>query len=107
MFLLLSNIIKCLTFVKIACIFNYDTSLNKQMKGIKMRGNKRIIDVVMTYIKKSGKKGRTYTEILKHVCSKVYGWPYDYEMDRGAIAHCYATIQDNCKKKDSRYIYCG
>jgi len=72
-----------------------------------MSKNKRIIDIVLAYVKKAGKNGRTYTDMLKHVCSKRYGYKYDRGFDRGIIAHCHATIQDNCTKKNGRYIYCG
>jgi hypothetical protein len=69
--------------------------------------NRRVVDVVMSYVKKAGKKGRTYTDMLKHVCEKVYDRQYDREYDRGVIAHCFPVVQDSCKKSGSRYIYCG
>ena len=69
--------------------------------------DRRIIDIVLSFIKAAPKSGRTYTEMLKHVCNKVYCCDYNRATDRGLIAHCFETVQESCIKKDGRYFYCA
>lgn len=69
--------------------------------------NRRVVDVVMSYVKAAPKSGRTYTDMLRHVMDKVYDSTYCRDTDRGVIAHCFHVVQDTCKKRGNRYVYCG
>lgn len=77
------------------------------MKGYQKMSNRRVVDVVLSFIKSAPKSGRTYTEMLQHVMDKVYDQTYDWRHDRGVIAHCFSTIQESCKQRGNRYFYAG